>query len=375
MGRTRVALPTRSQHAQDIVGGMSQTHASVFQIDTVCVGEAHRPFIVAEMSGNHNGDLGRALAIVDAVAESGAQSIKLQTYTADSITIDHDGPEFRVSSGHELWGGRNLYDLYQEAHTPWEWHAPIFERARSHGLIPFSSPFDDTAVDLLEDLDSAVYKIASLEIGDTALLRRVARTGKPIILSTGAADASDVDLAVRIIRAEGNNQIAVLGCTSSYPASAEETNLRTIPVLRDTWQVVAGLSDHTKGIGVSIASVAFGASIIERHVTLRRSDGGVDSDFSLEPAELKSLVDESHNAWLALGTVHIGPTSGEAESRRMRRSLFVVADVKAGDLAAPKNVRSIRPSGGMDPQYLDIVLGRPFTQDVLRGTPLTWNVI
>ena len=354
---------------------MAHTDPNPLEVGDLTIDENHRPFVVAEMSGNHNGDLGRALAIVDAIAESGAHAVKLQTYTADTITIDYDGPAFRVSDGHELWGGRNLYGLYQQAHTPWEWHAPIFERARAHGLVPFSSPFDDTAVDLLEGLDAAVYKIASLEIADIPLLRTVARTGKPVILSTGAADASDVDLAVSTIRAEGNDQIAVLGCTSSYPATAAETNLRTLPVLRDTWDVVTGLSDHTKGIGVSIAAVAFGAAIIEKHVTLRRSDGGVDSDFSLEPTELKSLVDESQSAWLALGSPHIGPTHGEAESRRLRRSLYVVEDVRAGDRVTTANVRSIRPAGGLEPRFLDIVLGRAFTQDVRRGAPLSWDVV
>lgn len=353
----------------------SNGHSPSFTIGTIDVGEQHSPFVAAEMSGNHNGDLGRALAIVDAIAETGAPAIKLQTYTADTITIDADGPAFRISDSHGLWGGRNLYSLYQEAHTPWEWHEAIFARAREHGMIPFSSPFDDTAVDLLEDLDAEVYKIASLEIADIGLLRKVARTGKPVILSTGAADASDIDLAVATIRGEGNNKIAVLGCTSSYPASAEETNLRTIPVLSDTWNVVSGLSDHTKGIGVSVAAVAFGASILEKHVTLKRDDGGVDSDFSLEPHELKALVEESHNAWLALGHVKIGPTAGEAESRRLRRSLFVVEDVRAGDEVTDTNVRSIRPAGGLEPRYLEVVRGRTFSQDVKRGTPLSWDLV
>lgn len=339
------------------------------------IGEEHRPFVVAEMSGNHNGDLGRALAIVDMIAESGAQSVKLQTYRADTITIDADGPSFRVSEGHELWGGKNLYQLYEEAHTPWEWHAPIFARAREHGLVPFSSPFDDTAVELLEDLDAPLYKIASLEIGDIPLLRRVARTGKPVVLSTGAANVSDVDLAVRTIRAEGNDQIVVLGCTSSYPASPAESNLRTIPVLRDTFGVVVGLSDHTMGIGVAVASVALGASVIEKHVTLSRADGGVDSDFSLEPHELAALAAETERAWLALGSVHVGPTAGEAESRRLRRSLFVVEDVRAGDEVTSANVRSIRPAGGLEPVHLDTVLGRTFGADVARGTPLTWDLV
>lgn len=353
----------------------SSTPAHQIRIGDLTASEAHRPFVAAEMSGNHNGDLGRALEIVDAIADAGAPAIKLQTYTADTITIDADGPAFRITDSHGLWGGRNLYSLYQEAHTPWEWHEQIFARARERGMIPFSSPFDATAVDLLEDLDAQVYKIASLEIGDIPLLRKVARTGKPVILSTGAADAADVDLAVSTIRAEGNDQIAVLGCTSSYPATAEASNLRTIPVLRDTWNVVVGLSDHTKGIGVSVAAVAFGASILEKHVTLRRADGGVDSDFSLEPEELKALVDESYAAWLALGEVHVGPTASEAESQRLRRSLFVVQNVRAGDEVSEANVRSIRPAGGLEPRYLDVVLGRRFARDAERGTPLSWDLV
>ncbi|MFF1528376.1 pseudaminic acid synthase [Cellulomonas sp. NPDC058312] len=335
----------------------------------------HRPFVVAEMSGNHNGDLGRALAIVDAVAESGAQALKLQTYRADTITIDADGPAFRVSQGHELWGGKNLYQLYEEAHTPWEWHAPIFERAREHGLVPFSSPFDGTAVDLLEGLDVELYKIASLEIGDLALLRRVARTGKPVVISTGAASVSDVDTAVRTIRAEGNDQVVVLACTSSYPASPTESNLRSIPVIRDTFDVVVGLSDHTKGIGAAVAGVALGACLIEKHVTLARDDGGVDSDFSLEPHELAALATETEVAWQALGEVRLDPTAGEAESRRLRRSLYVVADVRAGDRVTEDNVRSIRPAGGLEPVHLDVVLGRTFRADAARGTALTWDLV
>lgn len=335
----------------------------------------HRPFVVAEMSGNHNGDLGRALAIVDAIAESGAQAVKLQTYTADTITIDADTPAFRVSAGHELWGGETLYGLYERAHTPWEWHAPIFERARQHGLVPFSSPFDDTAVDLLEGLDAPVYKIASLEIGDIALLRRVARTGKPVILSTGAATVADVHTAVRTIRDEGNEQVVVLACTSSYPASPAESNLRSVPVIRDAFDVVVGLSDHTPGIGAAVAAVALGACLVEKHVTLARADGGVDSDFSLEPAELTALAVETERAWQALGTVQLEPTAGEAESRRLRRSLYVVRDVRAGEVVTPANVRSIRPAGGLEPIHLPTVLGRTFRTDVARGTALTWDLV
>lgn len=339
------------------------------------VGMDYRPFIVAEMSGNHNGDLGRALAIVDAAAESGAQAIKLQTYRADTITIDVDLPPFRIGENHQLWGGKNLYDLYGEAHTPWEWHETIFAHARECGLVPFSSPFDATAVDLLRDLDAPAYKIASLEIGDISLLREVARNGRPVIISTGAATLSDIDLAIRTIRAEGNDQIVVLGCTSSYPAPTSESNLRTIPVIRDAWRVVTGISDHTYGIGVSVAAVALGASVIEKHFTLARKDGGVDAEFSLEPPELQNLVSESTRAWEALGEVQFESTPGEVESLRLRRSLYVVKDVQAGDEVTALNVRSIRPSGGLEPVFLDTVIGRRFTRDVTRGTPLTWDII
>ncbi|WP_138442505.1 pseudaminic acid synthase [Sinomonas susongensis] len=339
------------------------------------IGSDHRPFIIAEVSGNHNGSLGRALEIVEAVASSGAQAVKFQTYTADTITIDSDRPEFRISSDHPLWGGSNLYQLYTKAHTPWEWHAPLFERARELGLIPFSSPFDATAVDLLESLDAPLYKIASLEIGDLPLLRRVARTGKPVILSNGAASLSDIDAAVRTIRDEGNDQIVVLACTSSYPASPSESNLRTIPVLRDAFGVHVGLSDHTMGIGAAIAAVALGARVVEKHVTLRRADGGVDSDFSLEPHELAALVTESRTAWEALGSPVITPTSSEDESRRLRRSLYVVKPVRAGDLVTPENVRSIRPAGGLAPAEYEAVMGRAFRVECEAGTPLTWELV
>lgn len=354
---------------------MPRTHRRSVQIAEHRVGDGLRPFVVAEMSGNHNGDLGRALAIVDMIAEAGAPSVKLQTYRADTITIDAAGPGFTISDGHELWGGRRLYELYEEAHTPWEWHEPIFARAREHGLVPFSSPFDSTAVDLLEDLDTPVYKIASLEIADVGLLRRVARTGKPVILSTGAADASDIDLAIRTIRNEGNDQLVLLGCTSSYPATPETTNLRTLPALSEIWDVIVGLSDHTLGIGVSVAAVAFGAALLEKHVTLDRADGGVDSAFSLDSLALRTLVEESERAWQALGDVHVGPTDNEAESRRLRRSLFVVEDVRAGEIVTERNVRSIRPSGGLEPRFYDLVIGRAFKHDVCRGTPLSWELI
>jgi len=339
------------------------------------IGPDHRPFVVAEMSGNHNGDLNRALAIVDAVAETGAQAIKLQTYTADTITIDHDGPDFRISAGHELWGGENLYSLYQRAHTPWEWHAPIFERAREHGLEAFSSPFDSTAIDLLESLDVPAYKIASSEIVDLPLIRLAAATGKPMIISTGMASVAEVAAAVEAARGAGCEQLVVLGCTASYPAAPGDGNLRALPLLAQLFDVPVGYSDHTPGIGVSTAAVALGACVLEKHVTLDRADGGVDSEFSLEPAELKALAVETERAWQSLGVARIGPRAAEREGLRFRRSLYVVQDVKAGDPVTRDNVRSIRPAGGLSPDEIETVLGHAFRADTPRGTALTWDLL
>lgn len=339
------------------------------------VGETHRPFVLAEMSGNHNGSLDRALAIVDAVAASGAQGLKLQTYRPDTITIDHDGPAFRVASDHELWGGENLYSLYERAHTPWEWHAPIFERAREQGLVVFSSPFDRTAIDLLEDLQAPAYKIASAEIVDLPLIRLAASTGKPLIISTGTAVIGEIAAAVQAAREGGCSELIVLGCTASYPASPEDSNLRGLPMIADLFDCVVGLSDHTPGIGAAVAAVALGARLIEKHVTLSRDDGGVDSAFSLNPAELESLATETERAWQALGVPRIGPTAAEAQMLKLRRSLYVVQDVRAGDLVTAENVRSIRPAGGLAPDTISLVLGRRFTADVSRGTALTWDVI
>ncbi|SDI26177.1 pseudaminic acid synthase [Arthrobacter subterraneus] len=344
-------------------------------VDTILIEQKSPPFVIAEMSGNHNGSLDRALQIVDAAADSGATAIKLQTYTPDSMTIQNDGERFKISANHALWGERSLYDLYEQAQTPWGWHQEIFRRARSRGLIPFSSPFDEAAVDLLEELDAPLYKIASLEIGDKALLERVAATGKPIILSNGASSFVEIAEAISVIRAVGNDQIVVLACTSSYPASPSEANLRTIPVLRDALGVQVGLSDHTMGIGVSVAAVALGATVIEKHVTLNRQDGGVDSEFSLEPAELRALVTETNAAWQALGSPTPTLTSGETESRRLKRSLYVVEDVNEGDQISSKNVRSIRPAGGLEPKHLAQVIGRTFPQPLKAGTPLTWEVL
>jgi N-acetylneuraminate synthase len=327
------------------------------------------------MSGNHNGDLERALAIVDAVADSGAQGLKLQTYRADTITIDSDRPQFRIGDSHELWGGENLYSLYERAHTPWEWHEEIFRRGRERGLVVFSSPFDPTAIELLEGLDAPAYKIASAEIGDLPLIRLAASTGKPLVISTGTARVGEIAAAVDAAREGGCEELVVLGCTASYPASPRDTNLRGLPMLGDLFDCVIGLSDHTLGIGAAVASVAFGARLIEKHVTLSRADGGVDSAFSLEPHELAALAVESDRAWQALGSASIGPSRSEEQMLRLRRSLYVVADVRAGDVVTPENVRSIRPAGGLAPDTISTVLGRRFTVDVERGTPLSWDVL
>src|ERR1700712_512252 len=340
-------------------------------VGKTAMGPDSEPFVIAEVSGNHNGDLQRALAIVDAAAEAGAHAIKLQPSRPDTITIDADGPAFQISGDHKLWAGRNLYQLYEQAHTPWEWHEPIFERIRQHGILPFSSPFDPTAVDLLESLDAPMYKIASLEVVDLPLIRLVAEKGKPVVLSTGAADIDEIDAAVRAVRETGNEHLVVLACTSSYPASPRESHLRKIPLIADAWDVVVGLSDHTMGLGAAVAAVALGASVIEKHVTLQRSDGGVDSDFSLEPAELAALVTETRVAWGARGEPKPGRVAGEAESRRLRRSLFVVEDVRAGDVVSAANVRSIRPAGGLAPDAFGTVVGRRVATDVARGPALT----
>jgi pseudaminic acid synthase len=339
------------------------------------IGPGCRPFVIAEMSGNHNGELARAMAIVDAVAESGAQAIKLQTYRADTITIDVDAPAFWLRDEHGLWGGRRLYELYEEAHTPWEWHEPLFERARDRGLVPFSSPFDPSAIELLESLDAPAYKIASAELVDLPLIRLAASTGKPLVISTGMATLGEIDAAVRAAREAGGEQLVLLACTASYPAAPEDADLHTIPALQEAFGVPVGLSDHTYGIGVAVASVALGSAAIEKHVTLRRADGGVDSDFSLEPHELTELCRETDVAHRALGPARFGPRPSEQDTLMARRSLYVVADARAGEEVTRTNVRSIRPAGGLPPDTISTVLGRRFTRDVSRGSPLTWDLI
>lgn len=339
------------------------------------IGPEFPPFVIAEMSGNHNQSLDRALQIVDAAAASGAHGFKIQTYTADSMTLDIRDREFQIRDPKSVWNGETLYDLYARASTPYEWHEPIFERARQRGMVPFSTPFDDEAVDLLESLDAPCYKIASFENTDLPLIRRVARTGKPVIISTGMATAAEIDEAVRAAREAGCRDLILLKCTSTYPATPENTNIRTIPHLRDLTGCEVGLSDHTMGVGVSVASVALGATVIEKHFTLRRADGGVDSSFSLEPHELEMLVTETRRAWESLGHVSYGPTAEEAKSLRYRRTLYVVRDVPAGATLSPADVRAIRPGLGLPPKFLESCIGRRVARDVARGTPLQWDLL
>ncbi|AWM32156.1 pseudaminic acid synthase [Hymenobacter nivis] len=337
------------------------------------VGPQHPPFVIAEMSGNHNQSLDRALALVDAAAAAGVHALKLQTYTADTITMD-TGFVIR-EEGQSLWEGRDLYKLYQEAHTPWAWHAEIFARARQHGLLAFSSPFDETAVDFLETLDVPAYKIASFENAHWPLLRKVAATGKPVIVSTGAATLSEIDDAVRVLRQAGCRELVLLKCTSTYPASPQNTNLRTIPVLAETFGCPIGLSDHTMGVGASVAAVALGACVIEKHFTLSRAEGGVDSAFSLEPHELKLLVDETARAHQALGTVQLCVQPSEEKSRVFKRSIYVAQPIAAGEAFTADNLRIIRPGDGLLPRYWDVVLGRRAVRDLRPGTPLTWDAL
>jgi N-acetylneuraminate synthase len=337
------------------------------------VGPGQRPLVVAEMSGNHNQSLERALTIVDAAARAGADAVKIQTYTADTMTLDLE--EFRIDEAESLWRGKRLYQLYDEAHTPWEWHAPIFERCKAHGMAGFSSPFDASAVDFLQSLGVPCYKIASFENTDLPLIRKVAATGKPMIISTGMASEAELRESVEAARKAGCRDLILLKCTSTYPASCDNTHLRTIPDMAQRFGCDVGLSDHTAGIGAAVASVAMGAVLIEKHFTLRRADGGVDSAFSLEPEELRSLVVESERAWQALGSVHYGATAAETKSLAYRRSLYVVADMQRGELLTPQNLRAIRPGHGLPPRYYDEVLGKPVARAVKRGTPLSWDLV
>jgi N-acetylneuraminate synthase len=354
---------------------MNKSEKHSIQIGPRRIGTDCSPFIIAEMSGNHNQSLERALEIVEASAATGAHALKLQTYTADTMTLDIREGEFFIEDPNSLWQGRSLYELYHQAHTPWEWHQPIFERCRELGLICFSTPFDATSVDFLEELDSPCYKIASFENVDIPLIKKVAATGKPLIMSTGMASLAELDEAVTAARAAGCKDLILLKCTSSYPATPESTNILTIPHMRELFACEVGLSDHTMGVGVSVASVALGATVIEKHFTLSRADGGVDSAFSLEPEEMTSLVVETERAWQALGAVSYGPTEKERKSMVFRRSLYVVEDVKAGEELTEKNVRAIRPGYGLPPKVFTEIIGRKTVRDIKRGTPLSWDII
>ena len=346
-----------------------------FILNNKTIGDDHRPFIIAEMSGNHNQSLDRALTIVEEAAKAGADAIKLQTYTPDTMTIDMDGGLFTIDDEESLWTGKNLYELYELAHTPWDWHKPIFDKARKLGLLPLSTPFDDTSVDFLEELNVSVYKIASFENTDWSLLKKVASTGKPVIMSTGAATLADIDEAVQVLRSNGCGELVLLKCTSTYPATPENTNLLTIPSMRDIFKCHVGLSDHTLGIGAAVASVALGARVIEKHFTLNRADGGTDAAFSIEPDEMKALVKESERAFQALGHVQFGIQKAEEKSLRYKRSIYVVEDTAEGEEFTNKNIRVIRPGDGLQPKYLENVLGKKAKQNLERGTPLSWEIL
>jgi N-acetylneuraminate synthase len=349
------------------------TEPEPFSIAGRPMGPGAPPFVIAELSGNHNKSLDRALALIDAAAEAGADAVKLQTYTADTITLDHDGPGFRLDDG--LWAGRTLYDLYAEAHTPYAWHAALFAHARARGLIIFSSPFDETAVDLLEGLEAPAFKIASFEAADLPLIARAARSGKPLIISTGMASEAEIAAAQATALAAGAAGVALLHCVSAYPARFADANLRALPWLAQRFGCVAGLSDHTPGTAAAVAAVALGAAIIEKHVTLDRADGGPDSRFSLEPAELAALVRDCRAAYDALGTpgLHRGPE--ESANRRFRRSLYVVRDVAEGAALTAQDVRSIRPGFGLDPARLPEVLGRRAARALKRGEPVAEDML
>ena len=339
------------------------------------IGPDSAPFVIAEMSGNHNQSLDRAIKLVEAAAASGAHGLKIQTYTADTMTLDVADGDFYISDEKSLWHGQSLHKLYQQAYTPWEWHEPIFRRARELGMVAFSTPFDETAVDFLETLDVPCYKIASFENTDLPLMRKAASTGKPLIVSTGMATLAELDEMVAVVRAAGCRQLVLLKCTSTYPATPANTHIRTIPHMREMFGCEIGLSDHTGGIGAAVAAVALGASVIEKHFTLRRADGGVDSSFSMEPEEMAALVMETERAWQALGHVQYGPTAGEKDSKVFRRSIYITCDTKAGEVLTPENIRIIRPGYGLAPRYFDLLVGKRINRDAKRGTAMTWDLL
>jgi N-acetylneuraminate synthase len=346
-----------------------------FQIGNHFIGLSHKPFVIAEMSGNHNQSLDRALEIVEAAAHSGAHAIKLQTYTADTITLDVQDGDFFISDPNSLWKGASLHNLYRQAYTPWEWHKPIFDRARALGLEVFSSPFDETAVDFLEELNAPCYKIASFENIHLPLIRKAASTGKPLIISTGMASVAELDDAVQAARSAGCRDLVLLKCTSTYPATPENTNILTIPHLRDIFGCHVGLSDHTMGIGVAVAATALGARVIEKHFTLRRADGGVDSAFSMEPEEMAALVVETERAHQALGEIRYGPTEKERKSLQFRRSLFVAQDMSAGEKFTTENLRVVRPGSGLPPKFYETFLGKKIRRAAKKGEPVSWEML
>jgi pseudaminic acid synthase len=336
------------------------------------IGNNHQPFVIAEMSGNHNQSLERALELVDAAAHAGAHALKLQTYTADTMTMKG---VVTIKDKNSLWDGKELHDLYKMAYTPWEWHKPIFDRAKEKGMLAFSSPFDETAVDFLESLDVPAYKIASFENTHQPLLKKVAQTGKPVIMSTGVSSIADIDESVRVLRKAGCKDIVLLKCTSTYPATPENSNIITIPHLAGLHKTIVGLSDHTMGTGVSVAAVALGARVIEKHFTLRRADGGVDSAFSLEPEELKSLVIETERAFLALGKIQYGIQPSEEFNAGFKRSIYAFKDIKVGEIFTAENLKVIRPAKGLHSRYWEEIIGKKATRDIKEGTPLSWDNI
>lgn len=346
-----------------------------FFVEGIEVGNGVRPFIIAEMSGNHNQSLERALEIVEAAAAAGAHALKLQTYTADTMTLNIEDGDFFIEDSESLWEGNSLYKLYQQAYTPWEWHEPIFKRCRELGMIAFSTPFDETAVDFLVSLDMPLYKIASFENTDIPLIKRVASTGKPMIISTGMATIAELDETVRAAREAGCENLVLLKCTSTYPASPENTNITTIPHMKDLFNCQVGLSDHTMGTGVAVASVALGATVIEKHFTLSRADGGVDSAFSMEPHEMRMLVEETQRAWESLGQVQYGPTEKELASLKYKRSIYIAKNMKKGEMFTKDNLRIIRPGYGLPPKYFDSFIGKKVKKDTVAGTPLSWELM
>lgn len=339
------------------------------------IGPSHQPFIIAEMSGNHNQSLEKALKIVEAAAKAGAHALKIQTYTADTMTLKLEHGEFYIDDPDSLWKGTSLFQLYQQAYTPWEWHKPIFERCKELGIIGFSTPFDETAVDFLESLDVPCYKIASFENTDLPLIKKVAAIGKPMIISTGMASIAELDDTVRTAREAGCKELVLLKCTSTYPATPDNSNVVTIPHMKNLFDVQVGLSDHTMGVGVAVASVALGATVIEKHFTLRRADGGLDSAFSLEPEELQALVVETKRAWEGMGHIQYGATETEKNSMKFRRSLYVAKDMKAGEFFTSDNLRAVRPGYGLPPKYYELLLAKQVRKDVVKGTPVTWDLI